>query len=963
VLLSGEAGVGKSRLIAELREIVRRDGIETILGQSFEQDSSLPYAPILDLLRGLVVSAPPRILTSLAAHAEELVKLVPEVTAVLPDVKPSQPLDPEPEKRRLQHAITQFLLGLAGDGLLLVFEDCHWADDVSLEVLTQLSRAAASAPLLLLITFRPEDMRPELRRLRASLARSRLAIEMALAPLDPSDVTAMVEAIRGSRRPTPPLTSSRIYSLTDGNPFYVEEIVSLLETTPGSQTTPEGAAGSGWPVLAIPEAVADAIGLRVATLSHNARRTVSVAAVQGQRFDFAVLQSVTGLGDQDLVDRIKELVDAHLVVEISDEQFAFRHALTRGVIYSKLLARERKVLHREVADSIERASGATQRHLSELSYHLLEAGEWERALTYALRAGDQADALRSPSAAVEHLTRALVAAARLGASRTPMLRARGRAYERLGAFEPARTDQEAALASAQAEADNGAEWQALLDLGMLWAGRDYEQSGHWLRLATEKSRDLPEPSCRAHSLNRFGNWLVNTGSPGDGADAHREALAIFRTRGDRGGIAETQDLMGMAHWFAGESVAAVGDFDNAVDLFRAENDQLGLASALTSRGLCAGMATVETIVSSGRSFSECLKDTNEALRLAQESEWFAGQVYALFAAGSIRAGFGDLGAAIEQGAAALRLAEQIEHPQWIAGARCYLGQAYVLLMAPEPAIELLTPGLEMARSVRSTWWSGSITTHLALAHLLRNDARQAERVLHDEMPPEAPAANLVQRRLTWAWGRLRLSVGDAASALTIANRLLESLPAAARAIPALRLLQGEALLAAGQPEAAIASLIDARDAAGQRGELPRLWSIHSVLARAHQRLKDRDAARRELDAARLLIDQLSASVEDQGLRGGFIRAALDSLPAVRTTRAHAAAADFEGLTPRERAVAAQVALGRTNREIAQILFIVEKTVEAHVSSCLGKLGLRSRTQLAAWATTRGLTPAQTLELS
>jgi DNA-binding CsgD family transcriptional regulator len=344
--------------------------------------------------------------------------------------------------------------------------------------------------------------------------------------------------------------------------------------------------------------------------------------------------------------------------------------------------------------------------------------------------------------------------------------------------------------------------------------------------------------------------------------------------------------------------------------------------------------------------------------LARENEWFAGQAYALFSACSICAGFGDLGAAIEQGAAALRLAEQIEHPQWIAGARCYLGQAYVLLLAPEAAIEHLTAGLDTAKSVRSTWWSGSITTHLAVAHLLRNDAKHAERALRDEMPPDAPAANLVQRRLAWAWGRLSLSLGDSTSALTIANRLLESLPAADRAIPALRLLQGEALLAAGQPEAAIVPLIDARDAAAKRGELTRLWSIHSVLARARWRSKDRDAARRELDEARLLIDQLAASVEDQVLRGGFIRAALDSLPAVRTTRAHAANTYFAGLTPRERAVAAQIALGRTNREIAQILFIVEKTVEAHVSSCLGKLGLRSRTQLAAWAASRGLVPPE-----
>jgi DNA-binding CsgD family transcriptional regulator len=960
VVIAGEAGIGKSRLVAEVRQEAERRGMTALTTQFFEQDASLPYAAFVDLVRSLLRSPiPVRTLSCLAPHAEELIKLVPELELAFPDLAPRHRLEPEQERRRLQRTVAQFVTGLADGGLVLVVEDVHWSDDASLEVLLQLSRLAPDAPVLLLVTCRSDESHPELDHLLASLERERLAAEIVLPRLGRSDVDAMVTAILASYPPPSEAAITKVYALTDGNPFFVEETVgSITEAVnrrPGDLWEADSLVGPQ-----IPRTVRDVVLRRSAHLSAGASRTLALASVVGQRFDFGLLLAITGATETDLLADLKELVAAWLVIEVSADRFGFRHALTREAVYSGLLARERRALHAEIAVATELTSAdALDAYRASLSYHCFEAGDWRRALDHALVAGTQAEAQESPRATIEHLDRAIVAAGHLGVPATSILRSRGKAHERLGHFEPARSDFESALASARAEPDDATQWQAMLDLGLLWAGRDYEQSGEWLRRALAAAQRLPDRAPEAHSLNRIGNWLVNARSPSDALEVHRRALAIFEASGDRGGIAETHDLMGMASFLAGDAVAALSQFDRAVDLFRSEGNIPGLISSLTSRGSVGGLGHLVTVPTSGRTTDAALADSEEALSLARRMEWFGGQAYARSSACMIRGGVGDFGRALAAGADALRIAEQIAHRQWLAAAHSNLGQIYVHLLAPAPALEHLVPGLEAARSGRSAWWASTITCNLALAHMLRSDIETAEAVLRAESTPDGPVGTLAQRRLIWAWGRLLLAQGDLRGAIGVARRLIASLSPGAPAVPALCLLEGEALLAAGSATEAVAALAVARDASVARGERPRLWEAHALLARAHRRSRNREAERVEAAAARSVIGELAGSIDAPALREGFVQSALARLPAVRTPSSSTPdPARFGGLTSRELAVVAQVAVGRSNREIARALFIVEKTVEAHISNSLGKLGFRSRSQLASWATSRDLVPAE-----
>jgi len=303
------------------------------------------------------------------------------------------------------------------------------------------------------------------------------------------------------------------------------------------------------------------------------------------------------------------------------------------------------------------------------------------------------------------------------------------------------------------------------------------------------------------------------------------------------------------------------------------------------------------------------------------------------------------------------MAIEIEHQQWILGAQSILAHIYVLMLESPLALHHLDAGMPLAEKVGSAWWMGSIGVCQALAYLLEGQPKQAEATLQAAMAREQEPRTLTERRLAWVWGELALAQGEPQVALQIAERLIASAPGELRTqpIPRLLKLKGEALVALRRPSEAAQAFEEAKQGALERREVPLLWQIHCSLGRVYRLLRRDQEARNVLADAREGIESLAQTIGDAELREHFRQRALALLPKQKPTSPRRAEAEkFGGLTGREREVAALIAQGRSNREIADRLVVSERTVESHVANILFKLGFASRTQVAAWVVEVGL---------
>ncbi len=965
-LISGEAGIGKSRLVAEVKTSAASHDFLLLQGSCFPTDHAIPYAPLLDLLRSFLTShSLARPAAEVKQVAQTFLPLLPDVGHLLPDVTPLPTLislDPEQEKRRRFETLAHFLTRLAGaHPVLLVVEDLHWSDDISLECLHYLARRCSAHRLLLLLTYRSDEVRPSLRHFLAQLDRERLAQETLLARLTRDEVEAMLRAIFASPRSARLELPDPIYALTEGNPFFVEEALKSLIAA-GEIFYANGRWDrKSLDELHIPRSIQDAVQQRTDQLSDSARRVLTLAAVAGRRFDFALLQELTQYDEQHLLQLIKELISAQLVVEESAEQFAFRHALTRQAIYADLLVRERKALHRRIAETLERLyASVLDAHLADLAYHFFEASAWEKALEYGQRAGEQAQAMYAPHAAIDQVTRALDAAQR-GSIPPPasLYRLRGQAYETLGDFERARLDCETTLQMTREAGERHAEWQALMHLGFLWAQRDYARAGNYFQQALALARRMDDPLTLAHSLNRLGNWHVNIEQPREALQYHQEVLTLFQQAHDPRGIAQTYDLLGMTTTLGGDLLQATIYYQKAVALFQQLDDRQGLTSSLATLMVLGegGGYETETMVPATTSFAESLHFGELALQTAREIGQHSAEAYALFALAQYLGPRGEYARALEMAQAGLALSEQIEHRQWMTFGHWQVGVLYLDLLALPEAQHHLEQALSLAHEVGSWNWMRIVSGFLAPAYLLQHEFTKADSILAAALEADA-AMQTIGQRLVWAArADLALARSDPGLALDITDRLIASAANLSdeRVIPRLWKLRGEALVALHRTAEAETMLRAAQAAAQAQGLRPWLWRICVALGKLYQTQARQEEAEQAFSTARALIEELAANLLDEHLRAQFLSQATAMLPQKRPlTPGRAAKQAFGGLTAREREVAALIAQSKTNRTIAEQLVLSERTVEGHVTNILTKLGCTTRTQIATWAVERGL---------
>jgi DNA-binding CsgD family transcriptional regulator/Flp pilus assembly protein TadD len=968
ILIAGEAGVGKSRLLDEVRRRAEGEHFVLLRGHCFEQDVSFPYSLWINALRDFFAwSDASEIGKLLGPLASEFVKLLPELALILPDVEPTPALDPESEKRRLFEAFARFAANLAApDPLLIVLEDLHWSDAASLDFLRAFTHRVADRPILLITTFRIDEQPLQLVRFLAQANRERVADELVLAPLTRNQVAEMTGKILKLERPPGDEFLNLIMGLTEGNPFYIEEILKTLTEAGNAPGTIALWKHQSAKELQVPSSIYDAVRRRIESLKPQTLQVLTLAAAIGQRFNFELLRQVSLKDEHELLAAIKELLTAHLLVEESADQFAFRHALTRDAVYTGMLLRERQALHKQIGETMERFWGLmSDLHAAELAYHYDRAAVWEKALRYSQLAGEQAQQLFAPREALAHFSRALTAAERLNITPSWSIPGgRAHALELLGDFDGARADYKMALDLARRAEDRRAEWATLIDLGFLWQSRDWVRAGHYFEGAFDLASSLEETALIAQTLNRLGNWHMNRGEPREALSEHQQALELFRKLNDRRGMAHTLELLGFDSYLAGEVVQGAAYCEQAVPILRELGDRQGLVNTLATLSM---RPRFDTEVVGEIDLYQLASLCETALEIARSCGYRRGEAHALDIAAISLCRAGDYGRGLEYSRRASSIAEEIEHRELLTTLHLVWGiEFYLGLLAFAEAREHLEAALKAAQDLGSVALMLIATARLVTASILQNDLPRAQGLLDGVLPADLPDVGVMPFLLRTCWtarAELDLALGNPTRALEIIECLLASTANLAQyglhAVPRLSRLRGQALVALGRIEEAVDEFQGALQVSGAQGQRSMLWRLHADLGKAYRAMGRREDAEQEFSSSRTIIQQLASTLPDGTLRENFLKQALAEIPvAPALTPRRAVMKEFGGLTERERQVAALVAQGESNSEIARTLLITVRTVEAHITRILDKLGLKSRAEIAAWTVAKGLARSQ-----
>lgn len=554
LLLSGEPGIGKTRLAGELAVLAHNQGATVLYGRC-EEDLGAPDQPIAEALDYLTSALPAEELTgSLGRYPEELARLVPALAMLLADLPAPLRSDAETERYRLFEAVASCLASAAGPrGLVLVIDDLHWATRPTLVLLQHVLHATSEAKLLVVGTYRDTDLTRThpLGGVLADLRRSPGVTRLALGGLDLDGVIKLVSEAAGHQLDAAGQSLAvAVHAETEGNPFFVGEVLRhLRESGAIYQQDGRWVSDRTTAQLGIPEGVRDVIGRRLNRLSTQANAALSVAAVIGRDFPLDLVARVGGQSEETVVAGLEEACAARLVEETAVASYRFAHALVRSTLYDELSATRRARMHATVAAQLE------QTHADDvvaLAHHYSAAGvagSISQAVEYNQRAGDQAMNQLAHDSAVTFYLQALELLAGLAAVDEPrrcnLLIALGSAQRRCGDDTYRGTLLDAADLARRAGTPEQLTRAALANGRGFWsmAGRVDQERINVLQYALDQ-HGTAATADRARLLARLASELMFSHDRTRRETLAEESIAVARRAGDPLALAEVLAELG-----------------------------------------------------------------------------------------------------------------------------------------------------------------------------------------------------------------------------------------------------------------------------------------------------------------------------------------------------------------------------------------------------------------------------------
>ncbi len=915
LLLAGEAGIGKTRLLGALMRRARRAGAMAVAGAAFPRDAEIAGAALIDLARSLV--------------RDERFRAIG--TAILGRLREEsdQAADAHRRRRLLVMDLADDLAALTTDTtVLLAFEDLHWSDELTLDVLGQLARRVHELPILVVATYRSDELYPRvpMRQWRSRLVAQRLVEEVRLPPMTAEQTATMVNLLLAGDLPPAAALVSQVQQRTDGIPLYIEEIVGGLRA---------GTAGG------VPDTLADAVAARSAALSPGARDVAAAAAVIGRRFDVDLLAAVLDEAAEQIDPAMTELEDHFFVLPAAGRSaaFDFRHALIRDALYGRVPTGRRRALHGRIAQ----AAAARGASAAFLSAHYEQAGQATTAHGLAMDAGRRSARLGAHREALDLFRRAL----RTAPDEQPP-RERADVLAALAAEAVAADENELAAESYRTAIELlqacGAELAAAGLVPDLVAARHLLGDDLATRLRTlhgalevverpslRRSLDARRVRCRvlagisaAYMLDRHLDESIAHG---------RVAREVAVDVGDEATELDVSVTIGSDLVFAGRMDEGWATLEEGVRRATEANREAQAARAHRMIATCASVLVeydrAESLLRDGIEHAERVELWNHRHYLVAHLAhvlWATGRwdaaarmteqaltdgrgggttrITALYVRGYLALGRGSWPEADAVLAEVRQLGEAMGELQRLSPALWGLAESAQLQGRDNAAVELCRVGRAASAAVGDAAYLFPFLVTGTRALIAQGDLTAAQHWVDDT------SADLLRRAIPGTLPAVDHAAGLLALASGATRRAEESLRAAQAGWSSRRRVwEGTGVevdlaacaLRSNRTDEALQLATHAAATATTLGALPLLRRAEDVLHLAER-------------------------------RGGSVE-------------------PWAPLTAREFEVARLVAEGRTNPEIAEQLRIARKTVAAHVEHILNRLGVGRRAQIAAWVAT------------
>ena len=949
VVVGGDAGVGKTRLVEEFVRSAH-DEADVLVGGCLDLgDNGLAFTPFVAALRDLVRQRGQAAVAELIGPGRlELAALVPELAPAGSEPMPAA--GPSSDLLRLYEAATDLLERASRDRpLVLVLEDLHWADRSSRDLLGFLARTLRDSRVLVVATFRADDLHRThpLRPFLAELDRVRGVSRLTLDRLDRDDVAAQMAALLG--RPPSDDELDRVYERSEGNPLFVEELACCF------------------PESGLPDSLRDLLMIRTERLDRTARQVLQVVAVIGARADYPLIAAVAEQPEPALADALRAGVEANvLVADTEADAFTFRHSLLRDAIHDDLLPGEHARLHARVARTVTESPALVRpdRLPAEVAHHWDAAHDQPKALAAAYVAAEQAERVHAYAEQLHLLERMLGlwsvvpdAEAVAGVDLVTVLRDAVRAAARAGVADRVEPLSDQLVAEAEKGDDPLRLADALMQRGK-WCGGKVSASGD-LERALELLPVEPPSRMRAEALDSLAMSHLLLGHGEVGEQLARESLAAARAAGSTRVEISAMSTLSTVLVSTDEVEQGLEFARQALDLATREGNDLLLARVLTnmSHALCGlgryeeaadaarrGLAVTEKLALT-RTFGQLLAGNladplvllgrlDEASTVVEHAlglGWATpnGTAYLIQLSGRIALLRGDLDAAsalVRQGDEIRernRLLLQDSLPQlqlgaWLANEKGDADAAFA------QAVEPLTPPLPTDHT--RYLWPLVVEAARAVA-----DKADRARDLHDDT--QLAAALAAAQRVRADADQLPV---PGASGAAWRTHVLAELDRAHRT---------DDLSTWEQVAAAYAKVDDILQVAGVTIRIAELAVTAGDRSAAATLLADATEVSAASGAA-LLVDRARS----------LARRARIALPDDPVGDAEAPDDPVArlGLTEREHDVLVLVAEGLTNRQIGERLYMSPKTASVHVSAILAKLQVSGRGEAAAVAHRLGI---------